>query len=48
MARLVSLFPWNREEPFSIALLKRTFLSRPVRGSIKQGFAESKKLAENT
>ena len=37
MARLVSLFPWNRDEPFSFSLLKKTFFSRPVRGSIKQG-----------
>lgn len=39
MARLVSLFPWNRSEPFSFALVKKTFLSRPVIGSVKQGFA---------
>ena len=37
MARCVSLFPWNRSEPFSIDLLVRTFLSRPIRGSIMQG-----------
>ena len=48
MARLVSLFPWNRNEVFSLALIKRTFLSRPVRGSVKQGFSESEKFAENT
>ena len=41
MARLVSLFPWNRQEPFTPGLLVRTFFSRPVRGSVKQGFAES-------
>ena len=40
MARLVSLFPWNRDENLSLALLKKTFLSRPIRGSVKQGFAE--------
>lgn len=34
MARIVSLLPWNRKEPFSLDLLKRTFLSAPVRGSI--------------
>lgn len=34
MARIVSLLPWNRKEPFSLGLLKRTFLSAPVRGSI--------------
>lgn len=34
MARTVSLLPWNRSEPFSLGLLRRTFLSPPVRGSI--------------
>jgi hypothetical protein len=38
MARMVSLLPWNRSEPFSPGLLKRTFFSRPVRGKILQGF----------
>ena len=38
MARCVSLFPWNRHEKFSVGLLKKTFLSRPVRGNILQGF----------
>ena len=37
MARLVSLLPWNRHEPLSANFLKRTFLSRPVRGNILQG-----------
>jgi hypothetical protein len=37
MARLVSLLPWNRKEPFSFALVLRTFLSVPVRGNILQG-----------
>ena len=37
MARIVSLLPWNREEPFSPGLLKRTFLSTPVRGNVLQG-----------
>lgn len=35
MARFVSLLPWNREKAFSWGLLKRTFLSPPVRGSIQ-------------
>lgn len=39
MARLVSLFPWNRNEPFTLGLVKTTFFSRPVVGSVKQGFA---------
>ena len=37
MARCVSLLPWNRKERFSVALLKKTFFSRPVRGNIMQG-----------
>lgn len=37
MARLVSLFPWNRSEPFSLNLVRRTFFSAPVRGNILQG-----------
>lgn len=39
MARLVSLLPWNRTEPFTSDLVIKTFFSRPVRGNIKQGFA---------
>lgn len=41
MARCVSLFPWNRSEPFSIHLLRRTFFTRPVRGNIMQGLPSS-------
>jgi hypothetical protein len=37
MARIVSLMPWNRKEAFSLGLLKRTFLSTPVRWNILQG-----------
>jgi hypothetical protein len=40
MARCVSLFPWHREESFSIELFKKTIFSRPVCGSVKQGFVE--------
>jgi hypothetical protein len=40
MARCVSLWPWNRNEPFTIALINKTFFSMPVRGSVQQGFAE--------
>jgi hypothetical protein len=47
MARLVSLFPRNRATPFSLALVKKTFLSRPVRGSIQQEFAAPREVAEN-
>jgi hypothetical protein len=35
MARFVSLFPWNRDRRFSMSLLRQTFLSRPVRGSLQ-------------
>jgi len=37
MARCVSLLPWNRGERFSFGLLKKTFLSLPVRGNIMHG-----------
>ena len=42
MARLVSLFPWNRTRPFSLDLLNKTFFSRPVRGNILHGSTASK------
>lgn len=42
MARMVSLLPWNRTEAFSIALLKRTFLSAPIRGNILHGFTPAR------
>lgn len=35
MARMVSLLPWNRKEVFTMRLLKKTFLSLPVRGSVQ-------------
>ena len=37
LARILSLMPWNRSEPMSPDLVKRTFLSRPVRGNVLQG-----------
>lgn len=37
LARFLSLMPWNRSEPFSFSLAKRTILSPPVHGSILQG-----------
>ena len=42
MARCVALLPWNNRERFSLTLLRKTFFSRPVRGSVQQGFAASK------
>ena len=37
MARTLALMPWNRREPFSVGLMMKTLLSRPMRGSIMQG-----------
>lgn len=37
MARVLSLFPWNRTEPVTMDLLRRTFLSPPVVGNVRQG-----------
>jgi hypothetical protein len=34
LARALSLLPWNRRRPLSAELVRRTFLSRPVPGSI--------------
>jgi hypothetical protein len=39
MARVVSLLPWNLEEPFGLGLVKKTFLTPPTIGSVRQGFA---------
>jgi hypothetical protein len=33
LARIMFLMPWNRHEPISADLLKRTFLSAPSRGA---------------
>lgn len=37
LARLLSIMPWHKQEPYSIALLKRTFFTAPVEGNIMQG-----------
>jgi hypothetical protein len=37
LARFLSLMPWNRKEPFSMELLRRTVMSPPVKGNILQG-----------
>jgi hypothetical protein len=34
LARCLSLLPWNRAQPLTASLLRKTFLSPPVRGSI--------------
>jgi hypothetical protein len=37
LARTLSLLPWNRREPLSWQAVRRTFLSKPVKGNILQG-----------
>jgi hypothetical protein len=34
LSRIMALMPWNRKAPLSRALLRRTFLSGPVKGSV--------------
>ena len=36
-ARALSLMPWNREQPLSLALVRETFLALPKRGNVRQG-----------
>jgi len=40
LARCLSLLPWNKKENYSLELIKRTFLSGPVKGNILQGLPE--------
>ena len=40
LARCLSLIPWNKKEDYSLGLIKRTFLSGPVKGNILQGLPE--------
>ena len=47
MARTLSLLPWNRHYPFSLDLVKKAFLSRPVRGSILQGLPPIQQMRED-
>ena len=42
MARFLSLFYWNRREPFTVRFLMKTIFARPVRGSVLQGFADTR------
>ena len=37
IARLLSLMPWNRTQPISLALVRRTFLTPPSRGNAEHG-----------
>jgi hypothetical protein len=38
LARLVSLLPWNRSRPLTLARLRRTFATGPVQGSVLHVF----------
>jgi len=40
LARCVSLFPWNRKEPFTWSLVRRTIFTPPVGGSIVENRPE--------
>ena len=42
MARFVSIMPWNSKVPLSLISLKKTFLTRPIKGSVLQGHAPVK------
>ncbi len=35
LARMLSLLPWNRQEPFSLDLLRRVVLTPPVKGRFR-------------
>jgi len=41
MARLLSLMPWNRAEPFSLTLVKRALLTPPMPGRAEHGLPAS-------
>ncbi len=40
LARCLALLPWNKHEIYSMELVRRTFLSSPVKGNILQGMQE--------
>lgn len=35
LARFMSLMPWNSTKPFNLTLVKDTFFSKPVNGSVQ-------------
>lgn len=35
LARFMSLMPWNHQQGMSLGLIKRTFFSKPVNGSVQ-------------
>ncbi|MCG6876122.1 MAG: hypothetical protein LJE97_13640 [Betaproteobacteria bacterium] len=44
LARTLSLAPWNRTEPLSWRLVKRTYLTPPVRGSFLERSQQSSRV----
>jgi len=48
LARFISLMPWNRKEALTLSLIKRTFLSPPVKGNILQDLEEDKASEEQS
>ena len=48
LARALSLLPWNRSQPLSIGLVRRTFLSAPVRGSIVDAMNQASGFSRQT
>ncbi len=39
LARCLSLLPWNNKKAYSLEMIRRTFISAPVKGNILQGLA---------
>jgi hypothetical protein len=48
LARMLSLCPWNRTRPFTMALVSRTFLAPPVPGRADHGLPVAKKSTLST
>ncbi len=46
LARALVLLPWNRRQPFSLALVRRVFFSRPAEGSIRDVLAREAEAEE--
>jgi hypothetical protein len=36
LARFMSLMPWNHDQAYSLAMMRDTFFSKPVTGSVKK------------
>jgi len=46
LARCLSLLPWNRREPCSWRMVRRTFSAPPVKGNIMQGLPATRQAAD--